>query len=541
MNKVSVFLVEDEVVIRTGIEKSIKWEENGFIFAGQASDGEIALPLILKNKPDILITDVKMPFMNGLELSRIVKKELPETKIIILSGYNDFEYAKEAINISVTEYLLKPISAAKLLNTLNEVKNTILAERGEKELIRKYQEEMEENIESAKMKFYRQILFGEVSTAEAIENGKRFNLSLGAGMYAILLFKILPAADNDNPMENSFEVEDNIEEVLKNQDDIYMIQAGVEGWTFLIMGDNEEGLDNKIKEFSNMLHGAMSNYPKLEYFGGIGRKVVRVRELKKSYRDADKAFIGRFTMKSNKIISLEELENNNENQNMDNSGFANVEHSRELIEKFLYNGTVNELDSFTELYMEEFSKDAFKTELMRQYLIMDIYITIMSFCEKTGISNKEFASEAEKIHNKMQRQQSVRELQANLRELLDKSIGVRDSVSARKYSDIIKTAQDMIMQNYMQEDISLNSVAEIVDMSPSYFSSVFSKEVGKTFVEYLTEIRMDKAKELLMCTSMKTSDIGHRVGYKDSHYFSFIFKKKQGCSPKEYRARKRAE
>ena len=515
MNKVSVFLVEDEVVIRTGIEKSIKWEENGFIFAGQASDGEIALPLILKNKPDILITDVKMPFMNGLELSRIVKKELPETKIIILSGYNDFEYAKEAINISVTEYLLKPISAAKLLNTLNEVKNTILAER--------------------------QILFGEVSTAEAIENGKRFNLSLGAGMYAILLFKILPAADNDNPMENSFEVEDNIEEVLKNQDDIYMIQAGVEGWTFLIMGDNEEDLDNKIKEFSNMLHGAMSNYPKLEYFGGIGRKVVRVRELKKSYRDADKAFIGRFAMKSNKIISLEELENNNENQNMDNSGFANVEHSRELIEKFLYNGTVNELDSFTELYMEEFSKDAFKTELMRQYLIMDIYITIMSFCEKTGISNKEFASEAEKIHNKMQRQQSVRELQANLRELLDKSIGVRDSVSARKYSDIIKTAQDMIMQNYMQEDISLNSVAEIVDMSPSYFSSVFSKEVGKTFVEYLTEIRMDKAKELLMCTSMKTSDIGHRVGYKDSHYFSFIFKKKQGCSPKEYRARKRAE
>lgn len=541
MNKVSVFLVEDEVVIRTGIEKSIKWEENGFIFAGQASDGEIALPLILKNKPDILITDVKMPFMNGLELSRIVKKELPETKIIILSGYNDFEYAKEAINISVTEYLLKPISAAKLLNTLNEVKNTILAERGEKELIRKYQEEMEENIESAKMKFYRQILFGEVSTAEAIENGKRFNLSLGAGMYAILLFKILPAADNDNPMENSFEVEDNIEEVLKNQDDIYMIQAGVEGWTFLIMGDNEEDLDKKIKEFSNMLHGAMSNYPKLEYFGGIGRKVVRVRELKKSYRDADKAFIGRFAMKSNKIISLEELENNNENQNMDNSGFANVEHSRELIEKFLYNGTVNELDSFTELYMEEFSKDAFKTELMRQYLIMDIYITIMSFCEKTGISNKEFASEAEKIHNKMQRQQSVRELQANLRELLDKSIGVRDSVSARKYSDIIKTAQDMIMQNYMQEDISLNSVAEIVDMSPSYFSSVFSKEVGKTFVEYLTEIRMDKAKELLMCTSMKTSDIGHKVGYKDSHYFSFIFKKKQGCSPKEYRARKRAE
>ena len=102
MERIKVFLVEDEFVIRNGIEKSIKWEENGYEFVGDAGDGEVALPLILKTKPDILITDVKMPFMNGLELSRIVKQELPDTKIIILSGYNEFDYAKESINLSVT-------------------------------------------------------------------------------------------------------------------------------------------------------------------------------------------------------------------------------------------------------------------------------------------------------------------------------------------------------------------------------------------------------------------------------------------------------
>ena len=137
MERIKVFLVEDEFVIRNGIEKSIKWEENGFEFVGEAGDGEVALPLILKTKPDILITDVKMPFMNGLELSRIVKQELPETKIIILSGYNEFDYAKEAINLSVTEYLLKPISAAQLLESLNKVKESLSNERERKELLKK--------------------------------------------------------------------------------------------------------------------------------------------------------------------------------------------------------------------------------------------------------------------------------------------------------------------------------------------------------------------------------------------------------------------
>ena len=110
-----VFLVEDEVVMRNGIKNNIPWEQEGFEFVGEASDGELAYPLIKREKPDILITDIRMPFMDGLELSRLVKKELPQIKIIILSGYNEFDYAKNAISIGVTDYLLKPISSAKIL------------------------------------------------------------------------------------------------------------------------------------------------------------------------------------------------------------------------------------------------------------------------------------------------------------------------------------------------------------------------------------------------------------------------------------------
>lgn len=141
----------------------------------------------------------------------------------------------------------------------------------------------------------------------------------------------------------------------------------------------------------------------------------------------------------------------------------------------------------------------------------------------------------------MKRIQTQEGVKAYMIRLLSWAIDTRDTVSGRRYSDIIKTAQEQIARTYMSEDISLNTVAVSVGMSPSYFSTVFSREVGKTFVEYLTETRMDKAKELLMCSSMKTSEVGYEVGYRDPHYFSYIFKKTQGCSPKEYRARRKEQ
>ena len=131
---VKVFLAEDEFLIRNGIKNSIEWEKEGYRFVGEASDGELALPMVLKEKPDILITDIRMPFMSGLELSSLVKKELPDIKIVILSGYDEFEYAKDAIHIGVARYLLKPVSSAKLLETLGEIARQILQEQKEKEL-----------------------------------------------------------------------------------------------------------------------------------------------------------------------------------------------------------------------------------------------------------------------------------------------------------------------------------------------------------------------------------------------------------------------
>ena len=540
MNEIKVFLVEDEMVIRRGIKNSIDWEKEGYIFCGEASDGELAYPMIIKEKPDILITDIRMPFMDGLELCKLVKKELPNIKILILSGYDEFDYAKETIRLGVTEYLLKPISSGKLLEALNGVSESIRREKEDKDLVRKYMEEMRENTEHEKQKFFEQMIAGNLSMADALETGKKYEMNLSAGMYNLLLFRFTLGEENRKSGELLGEAEYAIEKLTERLEYVFEFQRGVEGWAFLLMADNEEQMSERVKELSKDLEEIMKNYSTIAYFGGIGQPVARLRELEESFREAERALAARFTMELNRIISVEDIrmaQNVDTLDDIEITSFGEIEKTRTMLEKFLNNGAEDEIDEFVDVYINELPEENLKSVLMRQYIIMDAYIVMMSFCEKIEGIEGEMQAQSEELKNSMKTIQTLEEIKNYIRMLLKKIIGVRDTISGRRYSDIIEIAKDQIRKTYMSDEISLNTIAAEVGMSPSYFSSIFSKEMGKTFVEYLTEIRMDRAKELLMCSSMKTSEIGYEVGYKDPHYFSYIFKKTQNCTPKEFRAR----
>lgn len=540
MNEIKVFLVEDEMVIRRGIKNSIDWEKEGYIFCGEASDGELAYPMIIKEKPDILITDIRMPFMDGLELCKLVKKELPNIKILILSGYDEFDYAKEAIRLGVTEYLLKPISSGKLLEALNGVSESIRREKEDKDLVRKYMEEMRENTEHEKQKFFEQMIAGNLSMADALETGKKYEMNLSAGMYNLLLFRFTLGKENRKSGELLGEAEYAIEKLTERLEYVFEFQRGVEGWAFLLMADNEEQMSERVKELSKDLEEIMKNYSTIAYFGGIGQPVARLRELEESFREAERALAARFTMELNRIISVEDIrmaQNVDTLDDIEITSFGEIEKTRTMLEKFLNNGAEDEIDKFVDVYINELPEENLKSVLMRQYIIMDAYIVMMSFCEKIEGIEGEMQAQSEELKNSMKTIQTLEEIKNYIRMLLKKIIGVRDTISGRRYSNIIEIAKDQIRKTYMSDEISLNTIAAEVGMSPSYFSSIFSKEMGKTFVEYLTEIRMDRAKELLMCSSMKTSEIGYEVGYKDPHYFSYIFKKTQNCTPKEFRAR----
>ncbi|MBQ4191385.1 MAG: response regulator, partial [Clostridiales bacterium] len=201
-----VFLVEDESTIRETLRDTVPWESIGYTFAGEAADGEMALPLITDAHPDVLITDIRMPFMDGLSLSKLVLEEFPETKIIILSGYDDFEYARQAIELGVEQYLLKPVTKASLMKVLREVRDKIEQEREQCEYQVQFQHDSQEYDQYARRKFMERVVSGRLPVQQIYEEAAKLDLDIKAQCYSLAFFSILG--------ENYSETEDKVRENL---------------------------------------------------------------------------------------------------------------------------------------------------------------------------------------------------------------------------------------------------------------------------------------------------------------------------------------
>lgn len=536
---IKVFLVEDEVVIRNGIKNSIPWEKEGFEFVGEASDGELAYPLIKKEKPDILITDIRMPFMDGLELSRIVKRELPQIRILILSGYNEFDYAKQAIDIGVTQYLLKPISSAKLVKTLKEVGEDIEREREHSRMLERYHREMEENVRLEQQKLWSALIANSLTMAELLEGGRRVGMDFTAPVYQVFLFRI---SQNGGALadcsRNLIEAEERIVRAAEDWPQVLTFDRSPEGWVFLIKAETDEEANARLEECARTLTALVEERSGIEYFGGVGPAVRRLGDIRNSYREAGKAFASRFFGAPNRIVRPEDLLHLQEAgaERIDISNVRSRKAERELVDRFLRSGTQEEVGSFVEEYFAELGEKNYQSMLYRQYVLMDLYFSAVDFLDDLKIRQENLPESCRDI-NGIVSERSAQAMKEKVKELFTETLKLRDQHSQKRYSVILEEARQFIQENYRREDMSLNTVASQVNISPSYFSAIFSAETGQTFVEYLTQVRLDKAKELLMCTTMRTAEIGYEVGYKDSHYFSYIFKKIVGCSPKEYKNR----
>lgn len=541
-----VFLVEDEIVMREGIKNNISWKEEGFDFVGEASDGELAYPMIRKLCPDIIITDIKMPFMDGLEFSRLVKKEFPDTSIIILSGYDEFEYAKEAIRIGVTEYLVKPVSSAKLLEVVKEIGSRIEKENEKRKYLEQFQKEMKEMEIHEKEKFLHEILAGRIPMAELLEKGRKLNIHLAAGAYNVVLFMMRRREDTDQAYSRELAAAwDTVMELSEKTENIYMFNRGIDGVEFLLLEENEKQLKEKRKGFLKELEDIVSGYDELQYFGGIGNVVHRLREIQESHENASKAFSYRYLLSYNRIISEENMEEirtgaGGEDAELDLKELDFGKIDRRIIKNFFTKGLLEEVPHFVEDYFTSLGNSNVGSLLFRQYITSDMYFGTVAFVEELGYDADNIIRVFGDFKSISEVLTSVEKTKEYLKKIFREAIRMRDQISVKKYGSLIDNAKAYIEQNYDSEDISLNSVATHVNISPSHFSSIFSQEEGQTFIEYLTALRMNKAKELLMCSSLKSSEIGYAVGYKDPHYFSYLFKKTQSCTPKEYRMRGKA-
>ena len=539
-----IFLAEDEVIVRETIKRMIPWEELGFELVGEAADGEMALPLLIRQKPDLLITDIKMPFMDGLTLAKLAKKELPELKIVILSGYDDFNYAKQAISIGVEEYLLKPITKNALIERLSEIRSRYEHEKTQKEYYEKFQREMQVYEKNSNRDFFEALVCGSMDMMEVYKKAEKLGVDIVAEAYNILIFTMNSEEDFSGQKEGYSEWEaeslEMLEDFFSDNTSAMLFRCNIFSYDVLIKGQKEtidENTRSCIDEIKKILD---RKEQKRQWFVAVGESVERLSQLQKSYHSASRAFSQRYLYGEN-ILYYDEMElmehRSGQADTNDNAYLKNVDVNAlnpAILQKFLSNGLQEETENFVKDYFYAIGQEPMESLVFRNYVILNVRFSVLSFLKSLGCDTEEMEPEnTEEILAESGK--NIESAITYAKKMISQAITIRDQNSGNKNRSILKTAVDFIDEHYMDEDISLNTAANVANVSSNHFSALFSQNMGQTFIEYLTTLRMNKAKELLRCTGMRSSEIAGEVGYKDAHYFSYLFKKTQGMTPSEYR------
>ena len=534
-----VFLAEDETIIRETLRDTVPWARCGYTFVGEAGDGEMALPLIQQTRPDVLITDIRMPFMDGLALSKLVLQEFPQMKVIILSGYDDFEYAQTAIGLGVERYLLKPITKSTLMKVLEEVREKIQGERAQQNYLAQFRQEAQDYEQYARRRFLERVVAGQLSVQEIYEQAEKLDLDLRAKAYNLALVSAMPESGSasESYSEPGARIRDGMVAHFLKHPEYILFRWNLTSFAVLLLErqENMEAIMDRCVRKVQELYQTFG--PELNWYVAMGTPTQRLSALPGCFEEVSRLWAYRHILPDQHILTAQTVKTlTGTGSDHDLSGLDMNKVSPAMLTGVLQNASAQEIPSFVDEYTHSL-EDALESGPFCQYLMLSARFTATQFVETLGMEQKEYLGNLSCL-GMVGQQISIDDLKRYLSDILLQAIRLRDRVTGSQYNVQLKQAIRYIDEHYRSEDISLNRVAKEVDLSPNYLSAVFSQEMGTTFVEYLTAKRMEKARELLCSSDLRSGEIAAAVGYKDSHYFSFLFKKTQGCTPRDYRGGK---
>ena len=299
----------------------------------------------------------------------------------------------------------------------------------------------------------------------------------------------------------------------------------------MFKGDSREEIEEKEKLFLEVLQKTIGTYHHLVYYVGMGEPVNRLRELPESFEQARRAFAHRYLQRDNMVVRSQDSEKTEAEEVFSIESVNTKEVNRGKITEFLKMGGSDEVVYFVEEFFRGAGTNALKSSIFRQYIVMDAYFCVSDFLESIHVGKEQVSAPDLNSGIVGDEKESMDYVQG----ILQKAVNLREQRATDRYRDVVEQVKYYIDENYAEEDLSLNTVASYVNFSPNHLSTIFSQQTGQTFIKYLTDYRMGKAKELLRCTGEKSSAISLLVGYKDAHYFSYLFKKTQGMTPTQYR------
>ncbi len=528
MDKYSILLVDDEEEVLDVIKAKIDWEGLGFTVMGSASNGVKALELAEINQPDVVITDIRMPYMDGLELSRRLRSEFPSVRIMIFTGYDEFEYAKEAVHLEIGEYLLKPVNATELTEALSRLKASLDQEREEKLNVKNLEDYYMQSLPLLQMNFFMSLIEGRVREEDLNKYLNDYKIDFKGPVYVVGVIHTsehhVPAGMS--PLLFSMSVQQSAMERL---------DKAWNGKFFTYLGNTVVICEMKSPEDMTKLTDESDRFCKwadriigAKVTIGIGRTCSSLLEIAGSYDGAREAVSYRVLYGSGRAISISEIAPGEEKY--DGAGDDAALHD---IFKAVHMGTDISIREAVEKYVLRIHENAVS---VNQYdlIIKEMVNAWYRFCVSNFLNFDEFTDYVKNPYKE------VPLMDAGILKnwLGDAAISIARKLSATRNSSsrqIINRAEEIVKQDYANPDLTLDSVCSDLGVSVSYFSSLFKKESGKSFITYLTDYRMEQAARLLIETNEKNYEIAEHVGYVDANYFSYVFKKTYGMPPSKYK------
>lgn len=524
-----VMIVDDEEEIRDGIRRKIDWNGNGFELIASAENGQEALELAETLRPDVVMTDIKMPFMDGLTLGRHLTALLPGIKLVIFSGFDDFEYAQKSISLGVTEYLLKPVDAAELTSVLRRLREQLdgeFAEKRDLELLRRH---YDESLPVLREQFYTRLLDGRISPKAIAEQAARLDIGASAPFWAAALCHI--DADLSQGLIRQRELLPvSVKQLMDENLTVFDARATLYNDSVAVIAALENpGQVIALIDALNRVCLLARRYMEIVLSVGLGVPREGLSELHRSMAGARTALDYRVALGAGHAIYIEDVEpdtgaafqysEQDERELISAIKLGSQDDIRAAANRFAVNFKAARLPlGQYQLYLMEILAELAKTARAYQIDPSEAFgpefgggFSLSSFESPEALWNW-FTGICLRVSTLIRRERT------------NSTKAVADS--ARRF----------IEEHFHDPEISVEMLCGHLHVSPAYFSTLFKKETGMSFVAYLTRRRMEKAVELLSATEDKTYEISAKVGYTEPNYFSYVFKKQYGVSPTKYRA-----
>ncbi len=531
-------LVDDEALTREAISENIPWEELGFELIASCENGRQAKERMKETAPDLLLTDIYMPYVDGLELARFVHENYPDTKTVIISGYDEFEYAKQAVRYQVMEYILKPITPSELMEVLLRVKACLDEKCAKTKTLKKLRGAYVSNRPFLQGRFLNSLLRGNERLDGLEERMDELDISLPGCFFntAIVegddLYPFLDQYKNVREDLALFAICNITQELIKRRGLGTAFQNMEEMTVVIFCGESEDEFAKEIEEALGEVQQTIQELLSIETTIGVGQSVSDIRRLHQSYETAREVMEQKFLMGGGQILRWELAKKQAGGISIDVPKWAG------RVVQAVKEGKEEEIACIIRRFAQEIRESHANRNRSIIYM-QNLLLSVIGSANLMKDKENAVVQEEKEFLNRIYEYDHLTDMAVDVIAICGHISGLLNEQRESYGKKLALAALDYIKENYMNTEVNLNSVCTHLAISTSYFSTLFKSCTGETFIEALTKRRMEEAKRLLENTSMKTYEVAGEVGFSDPHYFSIAFKKATGRTPTEYAKEKR--